>query len=233
MFLLNSYKFNRPEKKVSHKGGKHFGCRFGKRWNVLTWVISTSGTLKGKNPQPSWLQISGSLSDRVSGFANFCLAWAWLGASLVHPEEDMKCLISNTQPVGLAGPPSKPQGEMQLQPTCLHGASFTPHEEVLAAGTNWGPQMDVFLKSGIANSIPRNYIGNKIVWNLFLWTVAARSFEINPKVLLVSSIRTKLTIPPLYSFIKIITDPLPYFKKRDNCLDIMFRHVHVKYLRRN
>ena len=143
-----------------------------------------------------------------------CLAWAWPGASLVHPEKDMKCLVSNTQPVGLAGPPSKPQGEMQLQPMCFHGASFTPCEEVLAASTNWGPQMDAFLKSGITNSIPRNYIGNKIARNLFLWTVAARSFAINPKVLLVSSIRTKLTIPPLYSFRKNNHRSFTLFQKK-------------------
>ena len=161
---------------------KYFGCSFGKRWNALTlqWVIITSGSLKERNLSHRGYRPLGDFLTECQDLVTSYMVPVRPGVSLVYPQEVLKCLVSNMQPVRLAHLPSKPQQETQLQPTCFHGASFTPREEVLATGTNRVPQIDLFLKSGIANYIPRNYIGNKIMWNLFLWTVAARSFEINP-----------------------------------------------------
>ena len=51
VFLLNSYKFNKPEKKVSHKGGKTFCCRLDKRWNALT--LSHQHLRQRKRKKPS------------------------------------------------------------------------------------------------------------------------------------------------------------------------------------
>lgn len=77
------------------------------------------------------------MSDTGAGFGNFLpgLGVAWF--SLVSPEEGLKRLVFIRQPVGLALPPPRPQRETQLQPTCIIV------KEVLAAGANGGPKIDI------------------------------------------------------------------------------------------